>query len=357
MADPRFFRSAPPLPLAEVCRLVGIALPEEAAGDQSIGGVAPVHLAGPEDITFLSDGKLIASLRESNAAACLILPALIARLPARPSEHARAPVRYGPLLLPCPEPQRSYATIARHFHPEPPITPAIAPTAVIHADAQIGAGCRIETGALIGAGAVIGAGCAIGAGSIIGEGVEIGPGSRIGAHVSITHALIGARVIVQPGARIGERGFGFTAGPKGLEPLPHLGRVVIGDDVDIGANTTIDRGTGDDTVIGRGTKIDNQVVIAHNCRIGANCVLAGQVGLSGSVTLGEGVMLGGQVGVADHITIGAGARLAAKSGVMSDIPAGVTYCGFPAQNIRDFHRQTVHLRRIAARPHGPERSE
>jgi UDP-3-O-[3-hydroxymyristoyl] glucosamine N-acyltransferase len=210
----------------------------------------------------------------------------------------------------------------------------------------------VEDGAVICAGAAIGAGAGIGRGTIVGPNAVIGTGCQIGRDcdigpcVSVSNALIGNGVTLHAGARIGQDGFGFVPGAGGLEKMPHIGRVIIQDNVEIGANTTIDRGMLDDTIIGEGTKIDNLVQIAHNARIGRNCVIAGLCGISGSVTVGDWVLLGGSVGLADHVTIGEKAQIAARSGVMNDVPAGEKWAGAPAQPIRDFFREVSAIRSL-----------
>ena len=179
----------------------------------------------------------------------------------------------------------------------------------------------------------------VGALAVIGPEVRIGRDCSIGANASVLNALVGNRVILHPGVRIGQDGFGYAMSPQGHLKVPQVGRVIIQDGVEIGANTTIDRGSGRDTVIGEGTKIDNLVQIGHNCTIGRHCILVSQCGISGSVTIGDYAMLGGKVGVADHVTIGEGAMIAAKSGVMSDIPAGEKWMGYPAMRGREYLRR------------------
>ncbi|MCC7281954.1 MAG: UDP-3-O-(3-hydroxymyristoyl)glucosamine N-acyltransferase, partial [Acetobacteraceae bacterium] len=214
--------------------------------------------------------------------------------------------------------------------------------------ALIGAGAEIGPFAVIEAGAELGPGCRIGPHAVIGEGCRLGEGCRIGAHASLSHAVLGARVFVYPGARIGQPGFGFAASADGFVTVPQLGRVLVGDDVEIGANCCVDRGSVGDTVIGAGTRIDNLVQIAHNVRIGRACVIVAQTGISGSAELGDFAQLGGQAGVTGHLKIGAKARIAAQAGVMTDVPDGAEYAGSPAENIRTHIRGIMTLRRLAA---------
>ncbi|MFN4297866.1 MAG: UDP-3-O-(3-hydroxymyristoyl)glucosamine N-acyltransferase, partial [Brevundimonas sp.] len=228
----------------------------------------------------------------------------------------------------------------------PPIeageTPGVDPSAVLEDDVRLGAGV------VIGAGARIGRGATIGANTVIGPGVAIGRDSRIGANVSIGFSLIGDRVRIASGAVIGEAGFGAAGSARGPVDIPQLGRVILQDDVSVGAGTCIDRGAYDDTVIGEGTKIDNLVQIAHNVVIGRFCLIAAHVGISGSVTVGDGVMFGGRAGIGDHHTIGAGARIAGAAAVLSDVPAGETWSGYPARPLRRFLRESVWLAKQAA---------
>jgi UDP-3-O-[3-hydroxymyristoyl] glucosamine N-acyltransferase len=216
----------------------------------------------------------------------------------------------------------------------------VAPTAIFEANVTI------EPGVIIGENVDIGSGSLIGANAVIGSGCKIGRNCIVGPASSLMHALIGNNVIIHPGARIGQDGFGYVQGDSGLEKMPHVGRVIIQDNVEIGANSAIDRGALDDTIIGEGTKIDNLVQIAHNVRIGRNCVITGHCGLSGSVTLGDRVMLGGRTGIADHVTIGDGAQVAAASGVMNNIPPGERWGGMPAQPLKDLFREVAIIRNM-----------
>ena len=250
------------------------------------------------------------------------------------------------------KPQKLFAKAGRRLFPDA-IHPAsfsgmvgVAATATVAPTARLEANVTVESGALVGECAEIGAGSVIGPCSIVGAGCKIGRDCVIGPNVTVINSLIGDRVLVHAGARIGQDGFGFVPGERGLEKMPHVGRVILQDDVEIGANTTIDRGALSDTIVGEGSKIDNLVQIAHNVRIGRYCVITGHCGLSGSVTLGDRVMLGGRVGIADHVTIGDGAQVAAASGVMNNIPAGERWAGAPAQQMKDFFREVAVIRNL-----------
>jgi UDP-3-O-[3-hydroxymyristoyl] glucosamine N-acyltransferase len=214
---------------------------------------------------------------------------------------------------------------------------------VVDPSAEIGPLCVIE------AGAEIGPGCRIGPCAVIGSGVVIGRDCRIGAHVSLSHALLGARVYVYPGARIGQEGFGFAPTSTGFLTAPQLGRVILEDDVEVGANTTIDRGSAQDTVIGAGSRLDNLVQIGHNVVLGRCCIIVAQVGIAGSTVLEDFVQVGGQAAMDGHLRIGRGARIGAQAGVISDTPSGAEVLGSPAQPKRDFFRQVATLKRMARR--------
>ena len=217
--------------------------------------------------------------------------------------------------------------------------------------ARIGANVAIAPGVVIGPGAEIGDGTRLAPGVVIGPGVAIGKDCEIGANATISHAYVGDRVVILPGAHIGQPGFGFTHAGAGYLKVPQLGRVIIQDGCEIGSATTIDRGALGDTVIGEGSKIDNLVQIAHNCQIGRNCIVAGQTGLAGSVVLEDGVILAGQVGLGDHSRVGAGARMGARSGTGSRIflPGGVDYGGAPAKPVKEWAREIHAVTRLARR--------
>jgi UDP-3-O-[3-hydroxymyristoyl] glucosamine N-acyltransferase len=340
MADPGFFEVAGPFTVADIAVRVGATIAGAAAPDRLLRDVAPVQTATREQLSFIDNRKYLAAFRNSSAGAILVHPSLV--------DEAASDL----CLLVTERPYRAYAIAAQAFYPEPPPEAWISPDARIEATAQIGDGTRIEAYAVIGAHVRIGRRCAIGAGCVIGAGCTLGDDSRVGPHASISHAVIGSRVRLYPGVRVGQDGFGFSPDPEGFIKVPQLGRVIIGDDVEVGANSTIDRGAGPDTVIGAGTMIDNLVQIGHNVQVGRNCVLVAQSGISGSTRLGDFVMIGGQAGLVGHLAIGDGARIGAKAGVPNNVAAGETVLGSPAVPIKQHHRQVAALKRLAAKRGG-----
>jgi UDP-3-O-[3-hydroxymyristoyl] glucosamine N-acyltransferase len=329
--DPRFFLRAGPHSLAAVVDAAGAEAPPRRL---LLHRVAPLVTATAEDVSFcLNNRKNLADLQATRAAAVIVHPDMRNAVP----DTAVAIVSDDPLV--------AWSKVAALFHPLPPPAGGIHPSAVVAYTARIDPTAEIGPLAVIGENAVIGARGRVGPLAVIGAGVVIGREVRIGSHASISHALIGDRVYIYPGARIGQDGFGFAITPEGFHTVPQLGRVIIGNDVEVGANSTIDRGTLDDTVIGAGTRIDNLVQVGHNVRIGRACVLCGQVGISGSAVLGDQVVVAGQAGIADHIRVGAGSRIGAKSGVMADLPPRSEVVGAPAQPVKEFFRELAAIRR------------
>lgn len=311
--------------------------------DRRIGNIAPLDTATACDISFIDNARYLEALAATRAGACLVGPRFEAAVP------------HGPVVLLTPHPYPAFVAVARALFPD-----ALRPTSLygvtgrskdarVHPSARLEAGVTVDPFAVIGPDAQIGAGTVIATGAVIGPGVCIGRDCAIGANATVLHALIGDRVIVHPGARIGQDGFGYLPGPKGHQKIPQTRRVIIQDEVEIGANATIDRGSSRDTVIGEGTKIDNLVQIGHNTLIGRHCVLVGQVGISGSVTVGDFVMMGGQVGVIDHLTIGSGAVVGARGAVMADVPAGARWAGYPAVPASEWKRGVAVMRRLSRR--------
>jgi UDP-3-O-[3-hydroxymyristoyl] glucosamine N-acyltransferase len=335
MADSRFFDVAGPFSLKDLAKIAEGSLSESADGDAQFNDVAPLGDAGASHISFLDNRKYIESYTQSSAGACIVHPALAAKAPE------------GMHLILMEDPYRGYARVAQAFYPRLKMEPEISGNASIHDSAKIGPGCRIEAGVVIGPNAVIGENCWIGANTVIGQGVTIDNDSRIGPLVTLIFCQIGSQVIIHSGVRIGQDGFGFAMGADGHLKVPQLGRVIVEDDVEIGANTTIDRGTGPDTVIGAGSKIDNLVQIGHNVRLGRCCIVVSQVGISGSTTVGDFAAMGGQVGLAGHLEIGPGAQIAAQSGVMRNVAPGEKIGGSPAQPFREWMRGVAAIEKMS----------
>jgi UDP-3-O-[3-hydroxymyristoyl] glucosamine N-acyltransferase len=335
--DPRFFGRTGPHPLREVAAAAGAPLPTGADPDRPVEGIAPLQLAGPDDVSFFDNRRYADALAASGAGIIIIHPDWAPRVPA------------AAVALLTAEPYLGWARTAALFHPAPPVQPGVHPTAFVDPAAKLDPTAEIGPLAAIAAGAEIGPRCRIGPCATIGAGVVIGADCRVGANASISHAIIGARSFIYPGARIGQEGFGFATGSSGFVTVPQLGRVVIEEDVEVGANTCIDRGSANDTVIGAGSRLDNLVMIGHNVRLGRCCVIVGQAGISGSTVLEDFVVVAAQAGLTGHLKIGRGAKLGAQAGVMADVPAGAEVLGSPSQPVRAFFRQVALLRRLAAR--------
>ena len=322
--DPRFFERLPALTVGDLAERIGGEV--SRGGDRTVSAVAPLTVAGGGDVAFLGDRRFMPALADSRAG-CVIVPA---------SAVDAAPA--GAAVIVSGEAQAAWARASLLLHRPIALIQAANPEEAAEDETVV-----FEPGVVLGAGARIGRGTRIGANTVIGPGVQIGRDCVIGSSVTIGFALIGDRVRLLSGARIGEPGFGAAGSRTGPVDVPQLGRVILQDGVSIGANTCIDRGAYDDTVIGENTKIDNLCMVGHNCVIGRSCLMAAHTGLSGSVTVGDGVMFGGKAGVGDHLTIGEGARVAAGAGVLQDIPAGETWSGYPAKPLRQFLREAVWL--------------
>lgn len=337
MADKRFFNLAGPFTLGQLAEMTGSDLSDPVAATVAMVDVAALQEADAARVSFLDNKKYVDAFKATKAGACFVRPELASFAPP------------GTVCLTHKNPYKAYAIAAAAFYPAEAPQEFRAPTAVIDPGAIIGRNCHIGPGASIGRNAQIGDNCRIGANAVIEHGVILGEGCDIGAGAYLSHAVLGKRVRLHPGAVVGSPGFGFAIDPAGFVSVPQLGRVLIGDDADIGANTTIDRGAGPDTVIGQGTRIDNLVQIGHNVKIGKFCIIAGQAGVSGSTEIGDFVMIGGQAGIAGHFKVGSGAKIAAQSGVMRDIDPKGEVMGCPAVPMKQFMRQTATLSRLVTK--------
>lgn len=328
MADPRFFSNAGPFSLADIAERCEATCAEDKCGKQFLD-VAPLDAANERSVCFLENKSYRDQAALTKAGACFI----------KAEEAHLLPETCVPLISKYP--YRSYALCAWMFYPNKkrPVQHGSGP---VHVDKST----QIHKSAIIGGNVKIGKNTVIDACAVIAQGVEIGDDCYIGPHVSISHALIGNNVRLFPGVRIGQPGFGYAIDPRGNHLyVPQLGRVIIEDNVDIGANTTIDRGAGPDTIIGAGTKIDNLCQIGHNVQIGRGCFLASMVGISGSTKVGNGVFFGGQAGLAGHLKIADGAQIAAQSGILQDVgPEKVM--GTPGVPLREFMKREAWLRKV-----------
>lgn len=301
----------------------------EGDASRRVEGVASVDRAGPTDLTFVVDERNAQRLGLRSVGACLVAPGM--RLEAN-----------GTAFIRVESPELAFSKLLGVFHPEHRPPPGVHPTAIVGRGTRIGAGASIGPYVTIGEDSVIGNGTLVGPHTHIDDDVVIGDDCRIGPGCTILHdTIVGDRVRVYTGVRLGVDGFGYTPGADGLTRIPQVGRCLVHDDVEIGANSTVDRGALGDTVIGRGTKIDNLVHVGHNVMVGEDCIIVAQVGIAGSVDIGAGTHMGGQVGVAGHLTIGAGARIGGQAGVFGDVPAGQTYSGYPARPHRESLRASA----------------
>lgn len=338
MEHPGFFAKAGPFSLSEIAKATGAELPADVDPNRRYHNVTTLADATPDEISFLDNRKYLPVLETSRAGACLVLPVMADKVPA------------GTIALKTKAPYHGFAKALALFYPDGMRVKASSPGApAIDPSARLEDGAEIEPGAIIGAEARIGRGTRVAAGAVVGYRVCIGRDGYIGPLATVTHSLIGDRVIIHSGVRIGQDGFGFAMGRDGHLKVPQIGRVIIQDDVEIGANSTIDRGALKDTIIGEGTKIDNLVQIGHNVVIGRHCVIVAQVGISGSTELGDFVVMGGQSGCVGHIKVGTGAQIAGASHAKEDVPPGARVGGTPARPLRQWAREIATLTRLSSR--------
>lgn len=340
MDEMKFFRRTLSPTLAEIVEWTGAKPAEDVDLTRKILDVAPLDRARPGDLVFLDNPRYVDQLEKTQATAVLI-----------GERHAdKAPRHVAALVV--REPYRACALVTARLYPDAARpgslfdSHGVSPGANVHPQARLEADVTVDPGAVIGPRAEIGAGAVIGPNAVIGPDVRIGRGSAVGAGATVCNALVGDRVIIHPGVRIGQDGFGFAMGPGGHLKVPQIGRVIIQDDVEIGANSTIDRGANRDTIVGEGTKIDNLVQIAHNVVIGRHCVIVSQVGISGSTELGDFVVVAGQAGITGHLRIGMGAQIGAQAGVMADVDPGAKMGGSPAKNAREWLKGVAALDRL-----------
>ncbi len=339
MTHPTFF-TVSKQSLGELAKATGARLVSPEHGDVLIGGASPLEDAVPGTLSFIDNPRYVKFLAQTRATAVICSDKMIELLP-----EGVAPLVHD-------QPYKAYAAALAALYPTAGRPQPITGETGISGKAHLCEGVTLEEDVIIEVGAVIGRNVAIGrashilANAVIGSGVQIGRNTVIGAGASITNAYIGDNVIIHAGVRIGQDGFGFAMGAGGHLKVAQVGRVIIQDKVEIGANSTVDRGANRDTVIGEGTKIDNLVQIGHNVVIGRHCVIVGLAGIAGSATLEDYVVVAGQVGIGGHTTVGMGAQIGGGSGTHSDIPAGAKMIGYPAMPMKDWARMNLKLRKM-----------
>ena len=334
MTDPKFFPKSKKLTLEQISKLTKISLPKSTNKNRIFLDISTLDAASKDNVSFLDNKNYINQFKKSKAGACFF----------RKDFEKIAPKNM--IVLISENPYHSFAIVANAFYPMKDITAGVHPKAHVETSVKYDDTVQIAPGAVVSSDVAIGSNCLIGANTVILSGVKIGDNTVIGPNCTIAYSIIGSNVKIHNGVRIGQDGFGFAQNDNVNLKMPQLGRVLINDSVEIGSNCCIDRGTGPDTIIGEGTKLDNLVQIGHNVIIGKNCIFVAQSGVSGSTQLGNNTIIGGQVGIAGHLKIGNNVRIAAKSGVMKNIEDGMTVGGVPSVPINDWHRQTIVLKKL-----------
>lgn len=343
MADPRFFHKVESLTLDQIVRVGEVMAPKHADMSRVFRDVAGLETAGPDDVSWAFIPKAREVLKTTKSGAVIVPEKFLSYVPE------------GCIALIAVDAHRSYGLVASAFYPRQ-VQAGVSERAYVDETAELGPGCRIEAGAYIGPHVKLGAGCHIHPNAVIEEGVQMGDACTVGANATVSHCVAGHKVYIYPGCHVGQDGFGFAMSPeKGPQKVPQLGRVIIGNDVEIGSSTCVDRGAMGDTVIGDGTRIDNLVQVAHNVKLGRCCVLVSQVGIAGSCTFGDFVVAGGQSGFAGHLQVGTGAQIGAQSGVMSAVEPGSILLGSPAVPHKDFMRQVLAVKKLTHTPTGKPR--
>lgn len=338
--DECFFQRSGPYSLECLLKETGARFVPAKSGTAPISdfvGVAPLQSAMETEVSFLDNKRYLPLLAETKAGMVIISPAFSDKVP----DDTSALVMSNPYL--------GWAKIASLFYPKYKAKAGIHPTAYVHPTAKLDPGVEVQAFAVIMDGVKIGRGCIIGTHAVIESSVKIGDYCHIGSHVSLSHAFLEDRVTLYPGARIGQDGFGFAVGDKGFISVPQIGKVILKSDVEVGANSTIDRGSVRDTIIGEGSRLDNLVQIGHNVQMGRCCIVVSQAGISGSTQLGDFVTIAAQAGLIGHIHVGDRARVGAQCGVISDVDAKSDVIGSPAMPFREYFKNVAVLRRLASK--------